>query len=561
MSDNWHSAVEQAHTVNDAAEIDWDHESDVVVIGMGGAGVACALQSLDLGLSVTALDRFEGGGATKASGGVIYAGGGTRPQEEAGIDDDPQNMFNYLKLEIGEIVSDKSLMDFCKESAATVDWMAENGVDFRSSYYPKKTSYPAPEYFIYHSDNSLLPASQEHARATGRGHRGYVPIEQGRKATNLGGSFYDPMLESAVKKGLNFLSYSEARQMILDSKGRVLGVKFLQFADKETHEKYLKLRAKSKRLMSLVLPIMPGAKYFMRKGIEVLKQAKALEDARDARYVRAKKGVCLSAGGFIFNRAMVDHYAPKYSRGYPLGTDGDDGSGIRLGQSAGGALGNMDRVTAWRFINPPLTFAKGMIVNLKGERFINEMVYGATLGVEMTENHDGEAWLILDKSMVKTALGEVSGKKALTFQKMLAQLNARFAAKKGKTLDDLAGKIGIDSAALKAQCETYNGYASGNSPDPFGKTPEDITPIQNGPYYGINIGLSAGMFPCPSLTLGGLKVNEQTGAVLNKSGKPVKGLYAAGRNAIGVASWNYVSGLSIADGIYAGRRAARAMAK
>ena len=33
-----------------------------------------------------------------------------------------------------------------------------------------------------------------------------------------------------------------------------------------------------------------------------------------------------------------------------------DGSGIRLGQSVGGATKHMDRVTAWRFLNPPMSF-------------------------------------------------------------------------------------------------------------------------------------------------------------------------------------------------------------
>jgi 3-oxo-5alpha-steroid 4-dehydrogenase len=61
--------------------------------------------------------------------------------------------------------------------------------------------------------------------------------------------------------------------------------------------------------------------------------------------------------------------------------------------------------------------------------------------------------------------------------------------------------------------------------------------------------------------LGGLKVNEATGAVQNEKGNDIAGLYAAGRNAIGVASWNYVSGLSIADCIYSGRRAANAITK
>jgi len=257
---------------------------------------------------------------------------------------------------------------------------------------------------------------------------------------------------------------------------------------------------------------------------------------------------------------MVEHYTPKYKSSYPLGTDGDNGAGIRLGQSVGGKASNMDRITAWRFINPPLSFARGMIVNMSGKRFINEMVYGATLGVEMSENHGGEAYMILDKSLIKQALFEVSGKKALGFQKALAQLNARFGAKKAKSISELADKIGIDADALKSEIDTYNKIATGETSDPFHKTQDDTGPINTAPFYAINIGLKAKLFPCPSLTLGGLEVDEMTGQVLDVKGKAVAGLYAAGRNAIGIASWNYVSGLSIADGIYSGRRAARAIA-
>jgi 3-oxo-5alpha-steroid 4-dehydrogenase len=59
------------------------------------------------------------------------------------------------------------------------------------------------------------------------------------------------------------------------------------------------------------------------------------------------------------------------------------------------------------------------------------------------------------------------------------------------------------------------------------------------------------------MTLGGLAIDERTGEVLSENGGPVTGLYAAGRNAAGVCSRQYVSGLSIADCVYSGLRAAR----
>ena len=95
---NWHSDIEAPLKIASADNVSWSSDADVIVVGLGGAGVAAALQSIENGLSVIAIDRFEGGGATKASGGVIYAGGGTATQKEADVEDTPENMYNYLCL-------------------------------------------------------------------------------------------------------------------------------------------------------------------------------------------------------------------------------------------------------------------------------------------------------------------------------------------------------------------------------------------------------------------------------------------------------------------------------
>lgn len=67
------------------------------------------------------------------------------------------------------------------------------------------------------------------------------------------------------------------------------------------------------------------------------------------------------------------------------------------------------------------------------------------------------------------------------------------------------------------------------------------------------------MLPCgcstPALTLGGLDVHGESGLVLNEAGQKIPGLYSAGRNAVGVCSINYISGLSLADCVFSGRRA------
>jgi 3-oxo-5alpha-steroid 4-dehydrogenase len=56
--------------------------------------------------------------------------------------------------------------------------------------------------------------------------------------------------------------------------------------------------------------------------------------------------------------------------------------------------------------------------------------------------------------------------------------------------------------------------------------------------------------------MGGLKVDEATGLVLREDGSAIPRLHAAGRTAIGICSNLYMSGLSAADCIFSGRRAA-----
>lgn len=71
---NWHSDVESKMVLETENDITWSVVADVVIVGLGGAGVAAALESIESGNSVLAIDKYESGGATKASGGVIYAG-------------------------------------------------------------------------------------------------------------------------------------------------------------------------------------------------------------------------------------------------------------------------------------------------------------------------------------------------------------------------------------------------------------------------------------------------------------------------------------------------------
>jgi len=94
----------------------------------------------------------------------------------------------------------------------------------------------------------------------------------------------------------------------------------------------------------------------------------------------------------------------------------------------------------------------------------------------------------------------------------------------------------------------------------MGKSSEHLQPLATPPFYAIDCSLGSALFICPTITLGGLMVDEESGAVRRKDGSVIDGLYAVGRSAAGIPSRGYVSGLAIADGVFSGRRAGRHVA-
>ncbi|HSB97884.1 MAG TPA: FAD-binding protein, partial [Spongiibacteraceae bacterium] len=331
--------------------------------------------------------------------------------------------------------------------------------------------------------------------------------------------------------------------------------------DPVLREKYSKLVATANRWITLLPSTLPGAQVTVGIGYRYLAKAKKLAmTACTSEWLRARRGVVLSAGGFICNPAMVKHFAPDYAAGMPNGTLGDNGSGIMLGVSAGGQTGLMERVSAWRFLSPPKAWGMSMVVDGNGQRFLNETWYGARIGDAMVERHGGRAYIIMDRKLWRQSFKDAFDEAVLGFQRDITLINGLFAAVKGDTPEALARKLGFSVDTFAASLATYNQAALGEVPDPFHKSPDEMSVLNEGPFYAIDISVNARLFPLACMTVGGLMVNEATGAVKALTGGTIEGLYAAGRNAVGICSNLYVSGLSYADCIYSGRRAARAIA-
>ena len=538
-----HAYTEPNITVADEHNFHWNQETDLIVAGFGGAGAAAALEARELGLDTIALDRLSGGGATTISGGILYAGGGTRIQKEAGVEDSPENMFRYLKHEVRGAVSDETLKRFCNDSVANFDWMERHGVKFHASPCPFKVSFPPDQYYFYYSGNEGFAPYTNDSTPAMRGHRGHIKSFSGP-------AIFEPLRESAKAKGVRIQTRSKVVSLLSNAEGRVIGVKALQLHGLAAllHLLFDKLHI-ALRNMALFWPPL-----FALFGIltELLEKGFGKTEL-----IRARKGVVLATGGFFCNQSMVQQHAPHFVGGKPLGTLTDDGSGISMATRLGAQTLHMESVSAWRFINPPTSLVKGILVGPSGKRICNEMLNGAQLGDEIMRHHNGKGFVILDKRTRQAIPGDLTLKKAQWFHIMLGYFFIGFGCKKADTIEALALKLGMDPGELQKTISEYNRTAASEDPDPLGKPKSYMPPLQEGPYYAVNASFDYSFVPCPSLTLGGLAVNEATGEVLHQNGATIPGLYAAGRAAAGIPSRGYVSGLSIADCIFSGRRAAR----
>ncbi|UCH28682.1 MAG: FAD-binding protein [Myxococcales bacterium] len=527
--------------LNDVEGAQWDDVADVVVVGLGAAGVTAAIEARERGADVIVVDRFEGGGATAISGGIVYAGGGTHIQREAGVEDTVDNMYRYLSMEVQDAVSEETLRDFCEASAANLKWLSDRGVPFLPNLCPIKTSYPPNEYHLYFSGNESFPPYSDNATPAERGHRPDGGAFPGANITR-------PLRETALREGVRIEIQTRVSRLITDETGRVVGAEVKYFPSNLWRGLHLKLH----RLETTIAKIAPGVAGWLRSRCDAIERKHST-----SKHIRSRRAVVLCAGGFVFNREMVAEHVPEFLPGLPLGTHGDDGIGIRLGESVGGRVDQMHRASAWRFLYPPNAFAQGILVNGKGERFANEFWYGSKIGEAMVEENHGVATLIIDEELKKLAHEQSKPGKLQWFQRAVALMNLYLNCRKADDVEALAEMLGLPRDTLEKTLDDYSRGGRGQGSDPFDKASDSIHPMGKGPYYAIDCSLGSKRHLCAVMTLGGLAVDEKTGQVLSENGGVVPGLYAAGRNAVGICSRQYVSGLSIADCIYSGLRAAR----
>jgi succinate dehydrogenase/fumarate reductase flavoprotein subunit len=459
-----------------------DVDVDVVVIGFGIAGGCAAVSAAADGARVLVLERAAAaGGTTAMAGGHFYLGGGTAVQQATGHDDSPEEMYKYLAAVSLKPEHDK-IRAYCEGSVEHFNWLEDLGFQFERSFYPEKAVIQPNTEGLMYTGNELVWPFKDIAVPAPRGHKVPVPGD-----TQGAAMVIDLLLKRADNLGVHIRYETGATKLVVDEHNRVIGVAWKHFGEQ-------------------------GA-------------------------IRAKS-VVIAAGGFAMNPAMVAKYTPKLAeKPFVLGNTYDDGVGIRLGVSAGGATKHMEQVFITAMAYPPAILLTGVIVNKMGQRFVAEDSYHSRTSGFVMDQPDSAAFLIVDEAHMQ---------------------RPRFPLIKfidgWETVPEMEAALGIPEGNLAATLDRYNAFAAtGEDPD-FHKQPQYLAPQDKGPWGAFDLSLGKAMYS--GFTVGGLAVSVD-GEVLREDGSVVQGLYAAGACASNIAQdgKGYASGTQLGEGSFFGRRA------
>lgn len=283
------------------------------------------------------------------------------------------------------------------------------------------------------------------------------------------------------------------------------------------------------------------------QGIEVDTPAEAAE-------MYARRGVVITTGGFSRSSELLRVFAPEQLEALPYGGTGNTGDGLRMAWKIGAGLADMASISGTYGSHPETTedrqelltsfYMGGIIVNSRGERFVDESVDYKTLGSAVLNQPGAIAFQIFDSSVRAKSRRGIALKDMDTLEDLGHLLKA-------ETLEELAEITGISMDTLVRTVQRYNSAIRGESTDEVGRTHlcngvGDLIPITTGPFYA---------YPAKTLmttTYGGLTITPQ-GQVIDVGGNVIEGLYAAGEVTGGFHGAAYMTGSSLGKGAVFGR--------
>lgn len=488
--------------------------ADLIIVGAGGAGLSAAVTAKDLGVkNVLVLEKMPviGGNTLRCASAFNAAD----PDRQKALP-----MTETLKEAVVKAISEKPVSE--EHAKLMADVKAKYEAYLKSG---SKTLFDCPEWHALQTYNGgdkvgQIPLIRQYSNNVldtlhwmqSKGSPVMDRVSQSAGAlwqrthqldAPAGLGLIDPLYQSAVKQGVNFKLGMRVQDLILNDKGRVIGV---TATDKV------------------------GNKYEFT----------------------SKDGVILATGGYSQNKEMrrksAPHLTPEMVSTNQPGATGD---GIVIATRHGADTTGMNYVQVYPLATPGTGALQGRArkmsglddvidVNKNGERFVKEDARRDEFVAAIKKQPGGVVYDINDSSIVKPLN---------SFNEDVETLVSIGRIYKADSLADLAKQLGMPADKLEATVAEFNKMVEAKNDPKFGRKLFD-RPIVKPPFY------ATPRAPSIHHTMGGLQISTNA-QVLDKNGKPIPGLYAAGEVTGGIHGSNRLGGNATADVLTFGRIAAK----
>lgn len=493
-----------------------EEKADVVVVGAGGAGLSAAVAAAKRGLNVIVVEKAHfAGGNTSVSGGCFNA---ADPEGQK-----PIKMTEGQKLSIDKLLEEKIQNPLQKKLVTQVkqQWEAykKSGSDslFDSPELHALQSWKAGDYkanlALVYKLTKEAPTIQKTLSEMG--------LAWQKQPTQFVGALWPRSHRAGnYKSGVGYI------------------------------DTYLDLIKAHKLPVSFMMST-PAESLIEKDGKVIGIKAKG-PDGKDYS-IYASKGVILTTGGFGANVKMRNEYDEIWDKKLDAKVKTTNmpaitGDGINMALKADAAVKDTGYIQllpttdpATGSTNHKIVESTNIYVNKLGNRFVNEQGRRDVLAKAALAQPDHVFYVI---GTEQTLLKDKEGRGPYGI--MIADLLKQKKAFKADTLEGLAKELGMNPENLKRTVEKWNEFCKTQKGDEFGRMScEEGNKLPKGPYY------ASVMTPSVHHTMGGLVIDEDT-RVLNKAGKPIPGLYAAGEITGGIHGTNRVGCNAVPDALIYG---------
>lgn len=553
-------------------------ETDLLVVGSGAAGFSAALTASHAGLNVLMVEKEpQFGGTTAYSAGVIWIPG-NRHGRALGIADSKQDALTYLQQEAGNRLNLELANAFLDNCNPAVEFI-ENNTYVRYEAVPIWADYHPTKAGAAQGGRSLLPLPFDGRRL-------------GKRFAELRAPLRTMMAFGGMMLGRNDLPHVFRMTRSARSALHVAGMTARYAVDRLGHARGTRLTNGNALIAGMALSAQergidlwlesPVVELMQRDGSVVGAIVKRNGQRQE---IRARRGVLLACGGFPADDDLKRRYYGHVREGHAHRSappPGNRGDGIRLGQSAGGAMAeDVAYAAAWVPVSLvpqpdgstlpfPHFYERGkpgyIAVDASGRRFANESASYHDFVPAMVEACRGRTetscWLICDHRAIRRYGMGAIGPAPLPLG---PHLRNGYLLSAGSWAE-LAGKTGLPAASLQDTIERFNTSAARGDDPEFGKGTDAyhrfngdpthgpnpcLAPLVQAPFYAMK------MIPGDIGTFLGLRVDGHA-RVLDGAGTPIHGLYAAGNDMTSVMGGTYPgAGITIGPALTFGYIAAR----